>query len=58
MSLAIWQRGRRSPEVAARVGVARTFRSPRNFPAMTVFENILVSVSRVFIGDRHHGGHF
>ena len=46
MSLAIWQRGRRSPEVAARVGVARTFRSPRNFPAMTVFENILVSVEQ------------
>ena len=46
MSLAIWQRGRRSPEVAARAGVARTFRSPRNFPAMTVFENILVTVEQ------------
>ena len=46
MSLAIWQRGRRSPEVAARAGVARTFRSPRNFPAMTVFENILVAVEQ------------
>lgn len=46
MSLAIWQRGRRSPEVAARAGVARTFRVPRNFPAMTVFENILVAVEQ------------
>jgi ABC-type branched-subunit amino acid transport system ATPase component len=46
MSLAIWQRGRRSPEVAARAGVARTFRTPRNFPAMTVFENILVAVEQ------------
>lgn len=46
MSLTIWQRGRRSPEVAARAGVARTFRSPRNFPAMTVFENILVTVEQ------------
>ena len=46
MSLAIWQRGRRSPEVAARAGVARTFRSPRIFPAMTVFENILVAVEQ------------
>jgi len=46
MSLAIWQRGRRSPEVAARAGVARTFRTPRIFPAMTVFENILVAVEQ------------
>lgn len=47
MALAIWQRGRRSPQVAARSGVARTFRRPRVFPEMTVSENVLVAAEQV-----------
>ena len=46
MSWTIWQRGRRLPEVAASAGVARTFRVPRVFPAMTIFENVLVAVEQ------------
>ncbi|NDH93802.1 MAG: ATP-binding cassette domain-containing protein [Planctomycetia bacterium] len=46
MALAIWQQGRRSPQVAARGGVARTFRQPRIFPAMTVEENVLVAAEQ------------
>jgi len=46
MSWTIWQRGRRLPEVAAGAGVARTFRVPRVFPAMTIFENVLVAVEQ------------
>ena len=47
MAMAIWQRGRRSPQVAARSGVARTFRRPRIFPLMTVTENVLVATEQV-----------
>ena len=46
MSWTIWQRGRRLPEVAASAGVARTFRVPRVFPAMTIYENVLVAVEQ------------
>jgi ABC-type branched-subunit amino acid transport system ATPase component len=46
LALAFWQRGRRSAQVAARAGVARTFRQPRVFPEMTVFENLLVAVEQ------------
>lgn len=46
MALAVWQQGRRSPQVAARAGVARTFRQPRIFPAMTAEENVLVAAEQ------------
>ena len=46
MAVAIWQQGRRSPEVAARGGVARTFRQPRIFPALTAEENVLVAAEQ------------
>lgn len=52
MALAVWQQGRRSPQVAARGGVARTFRQPRLFPAMTVEENLLVAAEQT----AHAGG--
>ena len=52
MALAVWQQGRRSPQVAARGGVARTFRQPRIFPAMTVEENVLVAAEQA----AHAGG--
>lgn len=50
LALAIWQQGRRSPQVAARGGVARTFRQPRVFPAMTVAENVLVAAEQAAVG--------
>lgn len=52
MALAVWQQGRRSPQVAARGGVARMFRQPRIFPAMTVEENVLVAAEQA----AHAGG--
>jgi ABC-type branched-subunit amino acid transport system ATPase component len=39
---AVWRRSRRTPEVVARGGVARTFQNIRLFRGMTAWENVLV----------------
>jgi len=45
-SYVIWHRSRRTPDVVARGGVARTFQNIRIFQAMTVLENVLVGMDR------------
>ena len=41
-SFAVWWRSRRSTDVVAAAGVARTFQNIRLFREMTVLENVLV----------------
>jgi ABC-type branched-subunit amino acid transport system ATPase component len=45
-SAVVWQRGRRTPDVIALAGVARTFQNIRLFHNMTICENVLVGMDR------------
>ncbi len=43
---AVWRRSRRTPDVVAQGGLARTFQNIRLFREMTVLENVLVGIDR------------
>ena len=43
---AIWSRARRTPEIVAEAGVARTFQNIRLFPELSLAENVMVGMDR------------
>lgn len=43
-TLAVWRRGRRTPETVAQAGIARTFQNIRLFKGLSVLENVLVGL--------------
>lgn len=49
---AVWRRGRRSPEVVAAAGIARTFQNIRLFAGLTVLENVRVGLDWGHRGSR------
>ena len=54
-TLAVWRRSRRTPEVIAQGGVARTFQNIRLFQNMTALENVQVGLDRAGPSDRQPG---
>jgi branched-chain amino acid transport system ATP-binding protein len=51
-AFAIWHRSRRTPDVVARGGLARTFQNVRLFREMTVLENVSVGLDGAYLSGR------